>query len=60
MWAGFIERFKANAALITAAPDLLSLAHQYRSDLLHPVRDEGSKQRRIEAIDAAIAKATQP
>ena len=40
-----------------AAPDLLDLAYQYRNDLLYPVAPD-SRDRRIAAIDAAIAKAT--
>lgn len=43
--------------LITAAPDLLALAHQYVSDLKYPM-DEDSRQRRIERAEAVIAKAT--
>ena len=44
------------ARLIAAAPDLLSLACQYRDDLRHGVPDAGSKARRLEAIDTVIAK----
>lgn len=37
-------------------PDVRYLLEQYRNDLMFGVRDEGSRQRRIEAIDAALAK----
>lgn len=47
-----------NNHLIQAAPDLLALAIQYRDDLRRPVTDSGSIERRLEAVDAAIAKAT--
>jgi hypothetical protein len=46
-----------SAPAIAAAPDLLDLAIQYRNDLLRPSADD-SRDRRIAAIDAAIAKAT--
>ena len=45
------------AQLIAAVNDLLDLAIQYRNDLRHPVSPD-SLDRRIAAIDAAIAKAT--
>lgn len=48
---------KANASLISAAPDLLALAYQYADDLRYPPADD-SRERRLAAIDAAIAKAT--
>lgn len=47
----------SNARLIAAAPDLLALAIQYRDDLKYPPSGD-SIYRRMEAIDAAIAKAT--
>jgi hypothetical protein len=47
----------ANARLIVAAPDLLEIAFQYRSDLRHPPAPD-SVERRLKAIDAAISKAT--
>ena len=47
------------ATLIAAAPDLLSLALQYRDDLRRPPSPD-SRERRLAAIDAAIAKATAP
>jgi hypothetical protein len=50
---------RANAALIAAAPDLLALVVQYRDDLKRPPSGD-SIYRRMEAIEAAIAKATQP
>ena len=34
--------------------ELLTLAYRYKSDLLHPVTDSGSLERRIQAIDAVI------
>lgn len=37
---------------------LLALAYQYRDDLRHPVTDSAALSRRIEAIAAAIAKAS--
>lgn len=46
---------RANARLMTAAPELLALAHQYRNDMLYPVAPD-SKERRIAAIDAVLAK----
>ena len=52
-WAGNAE---GNARLIAAAPDLLSLAYQYRDDLHHPPTHD-SRERRIKAIDAVISKA---
>lgn len=48
---------EANASLIAAAPDLLALAYQYRDDLHHPPTPD-SRERRLAAIEAAIAKAT--
>jgi hypothetical protein len=53
-WA---DEGEANAHLVAALPDLLALAYQYRNDLRHPPSDD-SRDRRIAAIDAAIAKAT--
>ena len=49
--------FKETARLIAAAPDLLSLVLQYRDDLHHPPAPD-SRERRLQAIEAAIAKAT--
>lgn len=53
---------EANAAhicnAVNAHDDLLALAYQYKNDLLHPVTDSGSRARRIEAIDATLAKVT--
>ncbi len=34
---------------------LRALVIQYRSDLLHPVTDSGSLERRLAAIDAALS-----
>ncbi len=48
----------SNARLIAAAPELLALVIQYRDDLKHPPHGD-SIYRRMEAIEAAIAKATQ-
>lgn len=45
-----------HARLIAAAPDLLTLAYQYRDDLRHPPAPD-SRERRLEAIEAAIRKA---
>jgi hypothetical protein len=53
-WASNSE---ANARLIAAAPDLLTLIYQYRDDLRHPPAPD-SRESRLEAIEAAIAKAT--
>lgn len=39
-----------------ADPDLLYLLQQYKNDLLFGVRDEGSRARRMGAINAAICK----
>lgn len=47
---------KANASLIAASPDLLQLAYQYRDDLHHPPAHD-SRERRLKAIEVAIAKA---
>lgn len=47
---------KANANLIAAAPDLLKIADQYKSDLLYPPSKD-SIQRRLQLIEAVIAKA---
>ena len=47
---------KANARLIAAAPELLELAHQYISDLRHPM-SEDSRLRRIERAEKIITKA---
>lgn len=43
--------------LLVAAPELFDLVLQYRNDLHHPVAPD-SRERRIAAIDAAIAKVT--
>lgn len=51
------RQIKANAQLIAAAPDLLALAYQYRDDLKRPPAPD-SRERRLQAIEAAIAKAT--
>lgn len=48
---------RTNAALIAAAPDLLTLARQYANDMRYPPAQD-SRKRRLEAIEAAIAKAT--
>jgi len=45
----------ADARLIAAAPELLSLAHQYASDLRHPPSAD-SVARRLERIAAVLAK----
>lgn len=47
---------EANARLVAAAPDLLSLAYQYRDDLRHPPTQD-SRERRLKAIEEVIAKA---
>jgi hypothetical protein len=47
----------ANSRLIAAATDLLALVIQYRDDLRRPPAPN-SVTRRLEAIDAAIARAT--
>ena len=47
---------EANARLIAAAPELLELAAQYRSDMLHPPTPD-SRERRIARIDAVLTKA---
>ena len=62
MWGGLSAdklagQDAANAHLIAAAPDLLDLAYQYRNDLQYPVAPD-SRERRLKAIDVAIAKAT--
>lgn len=46
----------ANARVIAVSLELLGLARQYRDDLQFGVSDE-SKARRIEAIEAVLAKA---
>jgi hypothetical protein len=46
---------EANARLIAAAPELLSLVVQYRDDLYHPLAED-SKKRRLQAIEAVISK----
>jgi hypothetical protein len=48
---------RANATLMVAAPDMLAALYQYRSDMRHPPAPD-SRERRIEMIDALIAKAT--
>lgn len=50
------RRSKARTSLISAAPDLLSLAYQYRDDLRHPPTQD-SRERRLKAIEDVIAKA---
>jgi len=47
----------ADARLIAAAPDLLALVIQYRDDLRRPPSPD-SVERRLQAVNAAIAKAT--
>ena len=47
---------RANIRLITAAPDLLMLALQYRDDLRRPPTGD-SLERRIAAVSQVIAKA---
>lgn len=49
---------QADAKLIAAAPELLALVIQYRDDLKRPPHGD-SLYRRMEAIEAAIAKAVQ-
>ena len=53
------DKFKprGNYQLLTGAPDLLALAHQYRADLRHPPSAD-SITRRLAAIDAVLAKVT--
>ena len=46
-----------DARLMAAAPDLFDLVLQYRNDLNHPPTAD-SRERRLAAIDAAIAKVT--
>lgn len=46
----------ADAYVMAAAPELLALAYQYRNDMRHGV-SEDSARRRIDAINAVIAKA---
>lgn len=46
----------ANARLIAAAPELLALVLQYRDDMHHPPAPD-SRERRLKAIEAVIAKA---
>lgn len=53
---GRIVGFSAqDANLALAAPELLALVWQYRSDLQFPVAPD-SKERRIAAIDAVLKK----
>jgi len=47
----------ANARLIAEAPNLLALVIQYRDDLRRPPSPD-SVERRLQAVNAAIAKAT--
>ena len=47
------------ARILDGTPDLLALAYQYRDDMRYVPPDD-SRKRRIAAIDATIAKATQP
>lgn len=49
---------RANIRLLTAAPDLLMLALQYRDDLRRPPAVD-SVARRVAALDAVIFKATE-
>ncbi len=51
------DNSRENARLIAAAPDLFALVLQYRDDLRHPPAPN-SVTRRLEAVNAAIAKAT--
>jgi hypothetical protein len=48
---------RAIGLLAASAPRLLDLLRQYRNDMMFPDLDAGQRARRIEAIDAAIAKA---
>lgn len=52
-----VEVGEAFTQLFAAAPALLALAIQYRDDLRYPVTDEGSKARRLEAIETVLADA---
>lgn len=52
------QRARAEKAEAEAS-SLLQLAYQYRDDLYHPPAPD-SVQRRLEAIEAVIAKATRP
>lgn len=54
--AGHEPDNEANACLIAAAPELLSLAYQYLSDLRRPPTGE-SLERRIEEARRVILKA---
>lgn len=51
------EANRAIGHLAAAGPDLLDLVRQYRNDMMFPALDDDQRARRIEAIDAAIAKA---
>jgi hypothetical protein len=35
--------------------ELIMIAAQYRSDLLHPIKDAGSIERRLERIDKILS-----
>lgn len=50
------EAFHEVSQRFAAAPELLTLAIQYRDDMRRTPSEE-SRQRRLEAINAAIAKA---
>lgn len=52
-----LEQAAIEALNLPADPDLFDLVLQYRNDLLHPVAPD-SRERRLAAIDAAIAKVT--
>ena len=44
-----------DAVLVATAENLLTLAHQYKNDLLHPPSAD-SRERRLAAIDAVISR----
>lgn len=52
-----LEQAALDALNLPAAPDLFALVLQYRNDLQFPPAPD-SRERRLAAIDAAIAKVT--
>lgn len=47
---------RANARLIAAAPEMLTLVIQYRDDMRHPIWAEVSRERRLEVIEAMLRR----